>query len=52
VVLRWKSSSETARALNCRAETQVDLNVGAETYEEVTVFLLDNPDTVPQPDAE
>ena len=25
------------------------VNVGAETYEEVTVFFLDHPDAVPQP---
>ena len=28
------------------------VNVGAQPYEEVTVFLLDRPDAVPQPAAE
>jgi oxalate decarboxylase/phosphoglucose isomerase-like protein (cupin superfamily) len=28
------------------------VNVGAQPYEEVTVFLLDRPDSVPQPAAE
>jgi hypothetical protein len=28
------------------------VNVGATPYEEVTVFLLDRPDAVPQPPAE
>jgi hypothetical protein len=28
------------------------VNVGNQTYEEITIFLLERPDAVPQPNAE